>query len=142
MKNSYDRNSEKTHCKHGHEFTPENTYWTTSTNGNPRRQCKTCVARVGQERQRDNHLKRLYGFSEVEYNEMYIRQGGRCAICEKVPEVTGKNSRLHVDHDHRTGQVRGLLCYGCNIAMGFLGEDVDRFYKVMDYLNLHQLREK
>ena len=130
--------SDATHCIHGHEFTPENTYYYTKPDGKTRRSCITCRDRVSQERSRDNHLRRLYGFSEAEYNEMYLRQNGTCAICCKVPEVTGKNSRLHVDHNHRTGKVRGLLCYGCNIAMGFIGEDPEKLMKILDYLNFHE----
>jgi hypothetical protein len=89
---------------------------------------------VGRERQRDNHLKRLYGISEEEYDQMLISQDFRCAICREESQATGKNARLHVDHDHVTGKVRGLLCYACNIAIGFLEEDPDRVQKIMNYL--------
>jgi hypothetical protein len=134
MRNSHDRNSEKTHCKYGHEFTPENTYHSVNEKGNPRRSCIACRDRVGQERQRDNHLKRLYGISEEEYDSLLVSQDFRCAICREESKALGKNARLHVDHNHLTGKVRGLLCYACNIAIGFLEEDPDRVQKIMDYL--------
>jgi len=134
MKHSMDRNSEKTHCKYGHEFTPENTYHYTKPDGKTRRQCITCRDRVGQERQRDNHLKRLYGISEEEYDNLLVSQDFRCAVCREESKTLGKNARLHVDHDHLTGRVRGLLCYACNIAIGFLEEDPERVQKIMDYL--------
>jgi len=48
----------------------------------------------------------------VDYAAMLERQAGVCAICRRPPKVGGR--RLHVDHDHRTGRVRGLLCFTCN----------------------------
>ena len=49
-------------------------------------------------------------------------QGGVCAICGAVPPEDGS---FHVDHDHETGRVRGLLCVRCNIGLGQLGDDVE-----------------
>lgn len=62
------------------------------------------------ERERDLRLRRLYGITAEQYDEMLEAQGGVCAICERPP---GKQ-RLNVDHDHKTGLVRGLLCWECN----------------------------
>lgn len=53
------------------------------------------------------------GVDDATYTAMLERQGGHCAICPNEP----KTRRLHVDHDHRTGEVRGLLCYRCNRAL-------------------------
>lgn len=53
------------------------------------------------------------GVSDEDYARMLAAQGGGCAICGAPP----KTRRLHVDHDHRTGAVRGLLCYRCNRAL-------------------------
>lgn len=53
------------------------------------------------------------GVSIEEYDRMLAAQGGGCAICHNPP----KNRRLHVDHDHKTGKVRGLLCFRCNRAL-------------------------
>lgn len=74
--------------------------------------------------QREGRFQRQYGISYAEYEAMCKAQGGRCALCRKVP----KRRRLRkdgvpwagllVDHDHGNGAVRGLLCMGCNIAMG------------------------
>lgn len=55
--------------------------------------------------------KRL-GVGDAEYEVMLLEQGGVCAICGNPPKEGGR--RLHVDHDHRTGKVRGLLCFRCN----------------------------
>lgn len=94
------------------------------------------------DRQRDNNLKRLYGISAKEYDALLEKQNGVCAICKQESDATGKNSKLHVDHDHSTEMVRGLVCYRCNIAMGFLSEDWDRIYKILDYLNIHSFQLK
>lgn len=53
------------------------------------------------------------GVTDAEYAAMLARQGGGCAICGTTP----KTRRLNVDHDHRTGAVRGLLCHRCNRAL-------------------------
>lgn len=61
------------------------------------------------------------GFFNVlrsDYDAMYEKQGGLCAICGK-PEIK-KNSRMAVDHCHSTGNIRGLLCLGCNSKLGWL----------------------
>lgn len=55
------------------------------------------------------HIQRTYGLSEAGYRALYAAQGGRCYICRKA---TGKGRMLAVDHDHVTGEVRGLLCSG------------------------------
>jgi hypothetical protein len=53
------------------------------------------------------------GVTDAEYARLLAAQGGHCAICEATP----KTRRLHVDHNHRTGLVRGLLCHRCNRAL-------------------------
>lgn len=58
------------------------------------------------------HLNR-YGITVADFKAMWKQQAGRCAICRKKQE-----RRLTVDHDHRTGRVRGLLCFNCNIGLG------------------------
>ncbi len=60
------------------------------------------------------------GVTDSEYAAMLDRQGGGCAICGTTP----KTRRLNVDHDHRTGAVRGLLCHRCNRALpNWMGAD-------------------
>jgi hypothetical protein len=50
------------------------------------------------------------GITQAEYDRLLVEQGGHCALCPNTP----KTRRLHVDHDHATGAVRGLLCFRCN----------------------------
>lgn len=55
------------------------------------------------------HIHSTYGLTETEYRVLYYAQGGRCYVCRKA---TGKSRRLGVDHNHLTGEVRGLVCTG------------------------------
>jgi hypothetical protein len=73
-----------------------------------------------------------YGLTLAGYNELLDRQGGGCAICA-TPEPGGRG-RFHVDHDHKTGIVRGLLCHACNVGIGNLGDDPERLRAAADYL--------
>ena len=73
------------------------------------------------------HVWRRYGLAERELAEMLAVQRGVCVIC-----LTGPPE--HVDHDHRTGEVRGILCSGCNSGLGSFGDDLDRLYGALRYL--------
>lgn len=68
---------------------------------------------------------------------MQDEQGGRCAACGR-PETSlgnhGKVKRLAVDHNHETGEVRGLLCLSCNVALGLVDDDVNRLLALAEYL--------
>ena len=65
---------------------------------------------------RNSRLKKKYGITETDYQNLLRKQNGNCAICG------GKNKsrRLHVDHDHKTGKVRGLLCLRCNGSLSWV----------------------
>jgi Recombination endonuclease VII len=71
--------------------------------------------------QRRNKWLERYGLSEADYNALFAEQDGKCAICGAGP--SGKWNILNVDHDHVTGQVRGLLCHRCNTALGLFRDD-------------------
>jgi len=75
-------------------------------------------------------LKKKYGLTLAEYNQIHERQQGACAICLKslLPGLT------HVDHDHNTGRVRGLLCRRCNRAIGLLYDDLLILRHAIEYL--------
>jgi hypothetical protein len=69
---------------------------------------------------RQGHLKRKFGLTVEEYDEMVRRQGGVCYLCGKPPAA---GQSLDVDHDHKTGAVRKLLCRNCNQGIGKFFED-------------------
>lgn len=71
------------------------------------------------EQKRRYHLRIRYGISIEHYERLLRQQDGRCAICAASPG----RSRLAVDHDHRTADVRGLLCFSCNYRLGQLETD-------------------
>ncbi len=83
-------------------------------------------------------LSKHFGISVEQYEEFMRRQAGCCAICLQPPdEAKGhKNKpRLHVDHDHKTGRVRGLLCNSCNAGLGYFRDDIELLLSAADYLS-------
>lgn len=83
-------------------------------------------------------LKRDYGISLEDYNELLTRQEYRCAICGRPDgDERGNNNgskRLAVDHDHETEEVRGLLCSMCNKGIGSLDDSPELLLKAYEYL--------
>jgi len=89
---------------------------------------------------RRKQLKFKYGITLEEYNEILQKQNNACAICGTTENnVTGKNRgwNFAVDHDHETGEVRGLLCNQCNRGLGMLGDTVESLKKAIQYLETH-----
>jgi hypothetical protein len=80
---------------------------------------------------RERHLKRKYKITLADYAVMLLAQAGACAIC-KAPEPQHK--MLDVDHCHKTGAVRGLLCTNCNRMLGHSGDVPERLRRAADYL--------
>jgi hypothetical protein len=87
------------------------------------------------ERTRNNDLKRNYGITLAEHKQMFEEQKGLCAICKK--EGDGKWKKLCVDHDHKTGKVRQLLCRNCNMVLGQVGDNVQNLQNMIEYLTRH-----
>lgn len=82
------------------------------------------------------HEKRVtstYELKEGEYAQLYSFQRGLCALCRRA---TGASRRLSVDHNHATGEVRGLLCRPCNTLLGFARDRLDFFRRCISYLTL------
>ena len=86
---------------------------------------------------RKSHLKRTFGITVEDYERMLAEQCGGCAICERPPR---DDIALHVDHDHRTGMIRGLLCFRCNNALGDLESDPELLSEASGYLVSFQER--
>lgn len=70
-----------------------------------------------------------YGITKADFDSLMLAQGGLCPICRDPLTAP------HVDHDHRTGAVRGILCMSCNVALGHLGDDVGRVSRAVEYLS-------
>ena len=87
----------------------------------------------GIESSRRAHLKRKYGITLEEYNELSDKQNHVCWICGS-PEMNNSNKVLCVDHNHETNEIRGLLCGLCNTGLGNLRDDISILEKAIKYL--------
>ena len=85
---------------------------------------------------RNWRLEKEYGLTEEQYLDILRRQDGRCAIC-KTEEWGGHRNMPHIDHDHLTGKVRGILCGSCNRALGMFKESLDIIKSAHAYLQKH-----
>jgi hypothetical protein len=93
-------------------------------------------------KQRNYMLQKTYGISKERYDELLAEQGGVCFICRN-PErrlYKGKPTNLVVDHNHQTGEIRRILCHGCNAAIGLLEENPDRMRHMADYIETFNKR--
>lgn len=84
------------------------------------------------ERGRENQLKKVYGITLAQYNELLRKQNNCCAICGKHESEFSK--RLAVDHNHFTGEIRGLLCFPCNHKKVGQHRDGELLRKIADYI--------
>jgi hypothetical protein len=98
--------------------------------------CAECYRELPENKQRQARVRRLrkYGLSEETFSALLGSQGGVCAIC-KIEEPTA------VDHDHSTGQVRGLLCHLCNAGLGHFQDDIGRLDAAKTYLTNKNKKE-
>ena len=131
---------ECTSCK---ESKPLSEFYRRRDNGDGfNTKCKSCLAAVHR-RYYERHGERIreyrknygrvarYGVNSADVERMLSMQGRRCAICRC--EI---DSNAHVDHDHETGRVRGMLCKGCNIALGLLRDSVENLQTAIEYLSV------
>ena len=91
-------------------------------------------------RLRLGHLSRKYGLTPEQFRELVQKQGGRCPLCENLLRLgtDGLNSfHAPVDHDHKTGKTRGILCINCNLGLGLI-ERSGWLEKAMKYINSFQ----
>lgn len=97
--------------------------------GKPRRECKTCLIEANR--------YRTLGVCNVKYDEMLVKQHGKCAICGSTLN-SSRYTKFAVDHCHKTGKVRGLLCTSCNTALGLMKDSPERLQAAAKYLNRHR----
>lgn len=88
--------------------------------------CKNCLI---VDNKRIKAIEMKYGLPEGGYAALFKKQNGRCAICDR------SGLKLHVDHDHSTREVRGLLCSSCNTGIGHLSDDIKRLESAITYLS-------
>lgn len=86
--------------------------------------------------QRHTRLKRKYGLTPDQYNQMLVSQNYQCKICGITAEQE-RYGTFHVDHDHQTGKVRGLLCHNCNMGLGHYQDDPQLCRVAAAYLEAH-----
>ena len=83
---------------------------------------------------RDQELRRYYGINLKKLKELITSQGGICQLCDRVFDGSTKNLKPHVDHDHKNGRVRGILCHRCNSGLGCFDDSLERLQRAIDYL--------
>ena len=81
---------------------------------------------------KNNELKKMFGITLKEYNEMLEKQNHTCAICDGEEKFNGS---LAVDHCHSTGKIRGLLCTNCNRGIGHLKDSISNLQSAIEYLS-------
>lgn len=115
-------------CSHCGETKQRRDFYKSGTSSDGyRSQCKECYAHL----RWLNDLNRQYKVTGEDYQRLFDKQGGVCAICEAG---CSSGKRLCVDHCHKTGDVRGLLCGNCNRGIGLLGDDLDGVTRASYYL--------
>jgi hypothetical protein len=85
---------------------------------------------------KDRYKFALYGMTRADYEEMLSKQDNCCAICRTSVE-NERNRRFHIDHNHETGENRGLLCSRCNVGIGMFAEEEERLLAAIKYLRQH-----
>lgn len=105
------------------EFYRKQDYW-----------CKKCTSEHKRENRDYNwYYMHTYNITEDDYNEMLDEQNGKCAICGSKTKA-----RLHIDHDHETGEIRGLVCTNCNTGLGMFKDNIEFLSQAIHYLSKFQ----
>lgn len=115
-----------------------------------RSSCKDCVRVYERDRMRRRYhngyrdvmlqsnrrvkLLKQYGLTEADFDAMMVAQEGRCAICGSTETKAKNKKRLTIDHCHKTGVVRGLVCHNCNVGLGTFGDDISVLRAAVAYL--------
>lgn len=125
-----------THCRRGHEFTEK----TTRIHKSGYRTCKICSDLKDKEWIKNNPLlirAHTYKMPLAELKSLLDKQKGLCKICERPYE-----DKFQIDHDHKTGRVRGLLCRACNIGLGLFNDRKEILERAIKYFEKEDEDEK
>lgn len=120
------RQKAKTHCPQGHPYDDVNTYHYRGG-----RYCRICTRNNQKKHYEEIGRYKKYGITKDLYLEILGKQEGLCGICVK-PLTGGKDE--HIDHDHLTGKVRGVLCSSCNLAIGKLKDSPEVLLRAAEYI--------
>ena len=107
---------------------PISEFYFRKDSGHYRSECKECLRKLSSFRKT--------GWTPEDYEEAYIKQDGKCAICG-CKLNSSRYTRFAGDHDHRTGKLRGLLCTNCNTALGLFKDSIERLEMAKGYLIEH-----
>lgn len=130
-------------CKNcGVEITSENSVYAKTSRLNTCRECYNKYKRRVNKANYQEHVAQVqeyhkfhrYKMTRAQYDYKLMMQLGGCAICKQPLE------KITIDHDHRTNQVRDLLCYRCNNVLGLVNDDEGLLLDMMDYLKRHARR--
>lgn len=103
--------------------------------------CKLCKQERYKETRKKNDVNyrfKKFNFTYEDYLNLLEEQGGKCAICPKT-ENQEYHKNFNIDHDHKTGKVRGLLCNGCNTGLGLFKDNTVNLQSAINYLNKYSL---
>jgi len=126
---------ECTKCKK--EISLKNFYYNKSGKYRKSSRCKPCHNEYDYKSDKNNKLKKAYGITLEQYNELLSSQNHKCAICniDNNGKYRNKSRAFAVDHCHSTGKIRGLLCSDCNTGIGLLKDNVNFLESAIKYLN-------
>ena len=137
-------------CGRCGETKPRSAFYDLRHTTQPRRPCKTCISESKRARYATNGgdrishaqvLREKYQLTPADYGAMLAEQDGLCAVCGMTERVLGRGGRprrLAVDHDHRTGAVRQLLCHRCNLVTWAVEDNPGLLDAVHAYLAKHR----
>lgn len=101
--------------------------------------CKLCLGKLKKEKYNYEKSKlysimHKYNLSKERLNQIYTIQEGKCKICGNKHELISKHNGLYIDHCHKTGKVRGLLCKSCNSLLGYAYDNIEILKNAIIYL--------
>ena len=97
--------------------------------------CRNCQTWLKQIAQRRGWLRSKYGLTLEQHKQIHADQGRRCALCNRPTPY----DKIHTDHNHVTGKIRGLLCCRCDHGLGCLGDNIGGLQKAIEYLKKSQI---
>ena len=102
--------------------------------------CGECLKEKARRSWQKSGREVKYGLAEGQFTEILEAQNYRCPLCnndlrDRLKHLgNGRGKYPQVDHDHKTGQIRGILCPKCNTALGFFNDDADLLQRATDYV--------